>query len=144
MASASLARAGFLRSGSYQPRNMASSCGVSPPHPERRVVPAMVPEHTFFYQKASAYVRRTKRVAAPPQEEGRWRDVSTRQADYALPCRLAVLPSCRLAVLPSALWITVGKSGDKWRSRWISGTMHLSPIPVQGLRESPAHDRVRL
>src|SRR5215204_6691353 len=64
MASASLARAGFLRSGSYQPRNMASSCGVSPPHAERRVIAPMVPEHPFFFQQPGAYVRHAMGVTA--------------------------------------------------------------------------------
>src|SRR5215217_7833717 len=63
MASASLARAGFLRSGSYQPRNMASSCGVSPLHPVRRFDAVMIPEHTFFFEQATAYVRSTKGVS---------------------------------------------------------------------------------
>src|SRR5215213_4057175 len=67
MASASLARAGFLRSGSYQPRNMASSCGVSPLHPARRFDTAMIPEHSFFFDQSSAYVRRTGGETASPQ-----------------------------------------------------------------------------
>src|SRR5215218_9480266 len=76
MASASLARAGFLRSGSYQPRNMASSCGVSPLHPVRRFDAVMIPEHTFFFEQVVAYVRSTKGgcryalgVPAAPQGE---------------------------------------------------------------------------
>jgi hypothetical protein len=39
---------------------MASSCGVSPPHPERRVIPIMIPEHPFLRESKSAYVRRGK------------------------------------------------------------------------------------
>src|SRR5829696_2217782 len=109
MASASLARAGFLRSGSYQPRNMASSCGVSPLHPVRRFDAVMIPEHTFFFEQVVAYVRSTEGVSlrsgvpAAPQgespsspevkeEEGiPFLDSSTpRLLDYGLPCRLAV------------------------------------------------------
>src|SRR5215207_11511096 len=112
MASASLARAGFLRSGSYQPRNMASSCGVSPLHPVRRFDAVMIPEHTFFFQQTTAYVRRRKGgslrlggagcasggVAFGSGGEGgrsytfsRLLDSSTpRLLDDGLPCRLAI------------------------------------------------------
>src|SRR5215204_6793789 len=114
MASASLARAGFLRSGSYQPRNMASSCGVSPLHPVRRFDAVTIPEHTFFFQQVIAYVRSTKGVSLRSRgagcasggvafgsggEGGRRGFFSTsRLLDSSTTLVLAVLPSCRLAV----------------------------------------------
>ena len=99
---------------------------------------------TYVLFRAIKRVRTQNEAAsASPQRRGeggsfRSRGISGSRTRVLLDS--ADSPSCRL---PSALWITVGKSGDKWRSRWISGTMHLSPIPVN-LRESPVDDRVRV
>src|SRR5215207_8244976 len=105
----------------------------------------MIPEHPFFSERVGAYVHPEGSVSFDSRGAALGSGGSLRLGGEREEEDVAPRPddsSCRLAVFPTPLWITVGKSGDKWRSRWISGTMHPSPIPV--LREVPVLNRVRL
>ena len=115
----------------------------------------MIPEHPFFFEQPTAYVRLNARCprhqgvprlrlqgrfASRFMGEGRPPTLSISRS----PCGYFIDPSRRL---PTPLWITVGKSGDKWRPRWISGTSihprYPGPAPTGPTTGATSSRRVR-